>query len=182
MSEYLQVGEFTYGHEYIEVLSWGEGAKLNIGKFCSIARGVRVFLGGNHNSGRFSTYPFGLINQEIFGSWSHPGHPLTAGNVEIGNDVWIADSVTIMSGVKIGDGAIIAANSHVVRDVGPYEIHGGNPAKYIKSRFSDDVIRRLIKLRWWDLPITAVNEIQDILCSEFTDQNLAVLERKFGIK
>ena len=74
----------------------------------------------------------------------------TRGDVIIGNDVWIADNVTIMSGVRIGDGAVIACNSHVVKDVEPYSIVGGNPAKFIKHRFTQEQIECLLKIKWWN--------------------------------
>ena len=116
------VGDFTYGHDSIQVMSWCEGAELTIGSYCSIAQNVRIFLGGNHRSDWVSTYPFGHINQNVLGDIKTPGHPATNGDVVIGHDVWIGYGVTIMSGVTIGSGAIIAANSHVVTNVSEYEI------------------------------------------------------------
>ncbi len=173
----MQVGEFTYGHDSIQVMSWGEETQLIIGKYCSIAQNVRVFLGGNHNSEWVSTYPFGHINQEILGEEKLPGHPATNGNVQIGNDVWIGFGSTLMSGVSIGSGAIIAANSHIVKDVGSYEIWGGNPARFIKSRFSSDVVSKLLELQWWDYPLEKVLLIRSLLNSELTELSVEVMEK-----
>jgi len=171
------VGDFTYGHNLIQVMSWGEGSELVIGKFCSIAENVRVFLGGNHNSQWVSTYPFGWINQETFGDFKLPGHPSTNGDVRIGNDVWIGYGATLMSGVTIGSGAIIAANSHVVSDVPDYEIWGGNPAQLIRNRFTPEVTQKLLEIRWWDYPVEKVKLIQGLLNSKLTLGSMQELEQ-----
>jgi len=169
----------TYDTAKIKIHSWGEGAKLTIGAFCSIAP-CQVFLGGNHRTDFISTYPFAsfghvwsnaknipfisppnaLMNQEN----KNPCH-YSNGDVVIGNDVWIGDGVTIMSGVTIGDGAVIAANSHVVKNVEPYSIVGGNPARLIKYRFPKEVIDKLLEIKWWDWPDDKINEFIPILCS-----------------
>jgi acetyltransferase-like isoleucine patch superfamily enzyme len=172
----IKVGEFTYGHELIEVKSWGEGARLQIGKYCSIAENVTVFLGGNHNSHWVSTYPFGHINQEVLGDEKFQGHPSSNGDVWIGSDVWIGYGSTLMSGVEIGSGAVIAANSHVVQDVPNYEVWGGNPARFIKKRFSQNFTDRLIKLSWWDFPIEKVLLIRSLLSSNLTEESLLEIE------
>ena len=173
----IQVGEFTYGHDSIQVMSWGEETKLIIGKYCSIAQNVRVFLGGNHNSDWVSTYPFGHINQEILGDVKLPGHPSTHGNVVIGNDVWIGYGSTLMSGIKIGSGAIIAANSHVVKDVPEYEVWGGNPAKLIRARFETQFIRVLLGIKWWDYPVGKVVQIRHLLNSPLTEESIFEIEK-----
>jgi len=144
------VGKHTYGHGKIDVKKWNDNNKILIGSFCSIADKCVIFLGGNHRTDWVTTYPFGHINQHIFDSFNGIGHPASNGDVVIGNDVWIGCNVTIMSGVNIGDGAVIAANSHVVKNVKPYEIIGGNPAKHIKYRFNDEIIEKLLKIRWWE--------------------------------
>jgi acetyltransferase-like isoleucine patch superfamily enzyme len=148
----VEVGRFTYGLEGLSVREWGEGASLTIGAFCSIAEGAQIFLGGNHRADWITTYPFGHIYQENFGSIDIKGHPSTNGPVVVGNCVWIGSNATIMSGVSVGDGAIIAANATVTNDVGPFEIVGGNPAKLIRKRFDDKIIQKLLRLAWWDLP------------------------------
>jgi hypothetical protein len=103
----------------------------------------------------------------------------------IGNDVWIGENVTIMSGVKIGDGAVLAANSHVVKDVLPYSIVGGNPATLIRMRFEDSIIEQLINLKWWDLEDAVINELSTILCSNNVKELInkagqIALDYKFG--
>ena len=173
----LKVGDFTYGHDSIEVMSWGESANLVIGKYCSIAQNVRVFLGGNHRADWTSTYPFGHINQDSLGDMKLPGHPATNGDVIIGHDVWIGFGVTIMSGVEVGSGAIIAANSHVVTNVPEYEIWGGNPARTIKSRFDFDVVEKLLEISWWDYPVEKVMIIRNHLNSVLTKPSLLEIEK-----
>lgn len=158
-NEYLEVGRFTYGHNKITLRRWGAEAKLRIGSFCSIANNVTVMLGGNHRVDWATTFPFGFMFKGRFGDTPMPGHPASGGDVVIGNDVWIATGSTIMSGVKVGDGAVIAANSHVVSDVAPYAIVGGNPAKHVKFRFDEEIRDLLLELRWWDLDEAAIREI-----------------------
>lgn len=163
----MEVGKYTYGHDQITIFSWGEGYGLKIGSYCSIAGGCRVFTGGNHNKNRITTYPFGTHFKNIFDNPNVITLPISNGNVIIGNDVWIGAFVTIMSGVNIGDGAILACNSHIVKDVEPYTIVGGNPAKLIKYRFSKEVIDELLKIKWWDWPENKINENTDLLCNEY---------------
>jgi acetyltransferase-like isoleucine patch superfamily enzyme len=143
-----EVGSYTYGHDGIKIIGGHEsGQKLIIGKFCSIAEGVVVFLGANHRVDWFSTYPFGHINENKFPKVKRDhGHPATKGDVTIGNDVWIATNAVIMSGVTIGAGAVVGAYSIVTKDVPPYTIVAGNPAKQIRKRFSDEIINKLLEL------------------------------------
>jgi acetyltransferase-like isoleucine patch superfamily enzyme len=161
-----EVGSNTYGHDGIKIIHTEGTEKIRIGKFCSIAEGVTMFLGANHRVDWFSTYPFGHIHESKFPKVKKgTGHPTSNGDITIGNDVWIATNASIMSGVTIGDGAVIAAYSVVTKDVPPYTIVGGNPAKQIRKRFSDDVIAKLLELKWWDMEESKINEISDILCS-----------------
>jgi len=155
----ITVGRFTYDMENISVVEYGEGASLKIGSFCSIASSVTIFLGGNHRLDWITTFPFGHVFQEELGGEDIKGHPATNGDVIIGNDVWIGRGATIMSGVTIGDGAVIAANAHVVKNVMAYEIVGGNPAKVIRNRFSNEIKALLLKLAWWDLPLDVIKTI-----------------------
>jgi acetyltransferase-like isoleucine patch superfamily enzyme len=166
------VGSFTYGQQNIKVLSWGEGSALTIGRFCSIAGDVTVMLGGNHHTDWITTYPFGHINQGLFPS-SGAGHPATNGDVVIGNDVWIGMGAMIMSGVTVGDGAVIAANSHVVKSVPAYTIVGGNPAAVIRPRFTPHQIEQLLAIRWWDWPVEKIAAAVDILSSPNVDELIA---------
>lgn len=159
------VGKHTYGQHNIEIYYWGEGTWLDIGSFCSISGHINVYLGGNHRIDWATTYPFGHINQNIFNSFNGQGHPQTKGNVTIGNDVWIGTSVTIMSGITIGDGACIASNAVITKDVEPYSIIGGNPAKLIKKRFDDETINQLLELKWWELEDPYINQMSPYLCS-----------------
>lgn len=155
---------YTYGLENIKVKDWGEGADVKVGSFCSIADNVTIFIGGNHRTDWVTTYPFGHINQNVF-PWHGKGHPATKGDVVIGNDVWIGSGSTILSGIKIGDGAVIAANSVVVKDIPAYAIAGGNPAKVLKMRFSRKQIDKLLQNPWWELPDSRINDLIPLLCS-----------------
>jgi acetyltransferase-like isoleucine patch superfamily enzyme len=164
------VGRYTYGHNDINVMSWGSDSKLIIGSFCSFADKVKIFLGGNHRVDWITTFPFTHIYEDIFTLDEKTQHPKSNGDVIIGNDVWVGYESTIMSGVKIGDGSVIAANSVVVKDVEPYTIVGGNPAKFIMKRFSDDVINNLLKLKWWEWSDEKINKNLSILCSDNFDK------------
>jgi acetyltransferase-like isoleucine patch superfamily enzyme len=155
---------YTYGLENIKVRDWGEGADVKVGSFCSIADNVTIFIGGNHRTDWVTTYPFGHIHKDVFDHHGK-GHPATKGDVVIGNDVWIGSGSTILSGIKIGDGAVIAANSVVVKDIPAYAIAGGNPAKVLKMRFSRKQIDKLLQNPWWELPDSRINDLIPLLCS-----------------
>ena len=172
------VGDFTYfadtdfekhvTHHYDFI-----GDKLIIGKFCQIAAGVNfVMNGANHQMNAVTTFPF-----YIFEGWKQQVPPLNKmplkGDTIIGNDVWIGQNVTVLPGVHIGDGAIIGLNSVVGRDVAPYTIVAGNPAKVIRKRFDNELIKLLLKLKWWDKSIKEINELIPIL----TDNNLASVKK-----
>ena len=103
------------------------------------------------------------------------GYPHSNGDVNIGNDVWFGENVTVMSGIKIGDGAVIAANSTVVKDVEPYSISGGHPAKHIKYRFSEDVIKRLLEIKWWDIEESKL----DIILPYMMSNNIDLFFKKY---
>ena len=159
-----EIGDYTYGKP--RVLHWQEDTKLKIGKFCAISDEVTIFLGGNHRSDWATIYPFpGLISEWPLAE-RIADHNVSKGNVVIGNDVWIGYGATIMSGVNIGDGAVIGAYALVTRDVPPYAIVGGNPAKEIKRRFDDETIEKLLKLKWWEWPIEKIQSNIETLCSE----------------
>jgi chloramphenicol O-acetyltransferase type B len=136
--------------------------KLIIGKFCSIGSGAVFLLAGNqgHNSDWISTYPF--FYQGFEGA--KDGFE-RKGDTVIGNDVWIGTEAIIMPGVKIGDGAIIASRAVVTKDVEAYTVFGGNPAKEIKKRFSNDEIAMLLELEWWDWDIEEIKSALPLLCS-----------------
>jgi len=162
-SEY-KIGEWTYGSP--KILFRGD-ANLKIGKFCSISPDVTIFLGGEHRIDWVTTYPFNTLWKEAN---SFSGHPRTKGDVIIGNDVWIGKSATILSGVKIGDGAVIGANSVVVKDVKPYEVVAGNPARHIKFRFNEKIINDLLEMAWWDWPKSHIEEALPFLLSANAEQ------------
>ena len=129
------------------------GDKLIIGRYCALARKTTFIMnGGNHALGAFSTYPF-----YIFASGWEKGEPSrrltpSAKDTVVGNDVWIGCSATILPGVNIGHGCVVGAQSVVAKDVPPYSIVAGNPARLIRPRFSEDVVEKLLEIAWWDWP------------------------------
>ena len=159
------VGDYSYYDDPIDpdnfernVLYHYGSEKLIIGKFCAIATNVKFIMNGaNHKLDGISTYPF-----PIFGNgWEIAINLLielpSKGDTIIGNDVWIGYESVIMPGVKIGDGAIIAAKSVVVKDIPAYTVVGGNPAGFIKQRFSDAEVAQLLEIRWWDWEIEKIS-------------------------
>lgn len=159
-SDKVSIGDFTYGVP--EIYKWTNKYNLKIGKFCSIAKGVKLFVDGNHRIDWVSTFPFGEILNDVP---KNPGHPIGKGDMEIGNDVWIGQEAMILSGVKIGDGAVIAAGSVVTKNVADYEIVGGNPAKSIKFRFSPEQIASLKKISWWNWELDKIKKEVPLLQS-----------------
>ncbi len=171
----IQVGAYTYyddvdGAERFEehVTHHYEclGDRLIIGKFCAIARGIEfVMNGANHRMQSVTTYPFNIMG----GGWERYTPQLEElplkGDTVVGNDVWIGQHVTVLPGVHIGDGAIIAANAVVASDVPPYCIAGGNPCRVIRKRFDDALIAYLLELRWWDWDAERIFRHMDVLCS-----------------
>ena len=164
----IEVGEFTYYNdtddptlfETRNVLYTAGPEKLIIGKFCAIAMGAKFLLSAaNHPMLGSTAFPFFILG----GPWLEKTAEFlprihSRGNTVIGNDVWIGREAVIMPGVTIGDGAIIAARAVVVSDVDPYTVVGGNPAKHVRERFSDEDIDRLLRLAWWDWPVDIITE------------------------
>lgn len=148
------------------------GDRLIIGKFCSIACDAKfLFNSANHSLTSLSTYPFPIFFEEweleraqVTRAWDHRG------DIVIGNDVWIGYEAVILAGVTIGDGAIIGTRAVVTKDVPPYTIVGGVPAKPIRKRFSDDTIAALLALRWWDWPEERIAAHLDAIQSGQIDQ------------
>lgn len=166
----FEIGEYTYGTPTVFTYSFiaGQG-NLRIGKFCSIAGEVRIHLGGNHRTDLVTTFPFRAFPDEWHqAKYLRPENvdAVSKGDVIIGNDVWIGYGATILSGVNIGDGAVIAAGALVVSDVEPYSIVAGNPARIIKKRFDEEIIRRLLQIKWWDWPIEKINRNLGVICSD----------------
>lgn len=137
----VKVGKGTYGNLFVVTRDY-QDVKLIIGSYCSIAGGVKFLLSGNHQYDIFSTYPYELLILKNLSA----GIAVAKGNIEVGDDVWIGENAIICSGVKIGQGAIIAAGAVVTKDVEPYAIVGGDPAKIIKYRFSESIRKRLSQL------------------------------------
>lgn len=170
------VGDYTYYDDSVAPTEFEKnnvlfnypefGDKLIIGKFCSIASGTKFIMGSaNHRLGSVTTYPFNVFG----GSWQEntPDHMSQLpfkGDIVIGNDVWIGRESIIMPGVKIGAGAIIAAYSVVTKDVEPYSVVGGNPARFIKKRFNDELIELLLEFKWWDLSPEKLVAVLPLLC------------------
>lgn len=157
----FHIGDKSYGNPRIHFS--GSGAALVVGKYVSVADNVNIMLGGEHRTDWVTTYPLNLYYPE----WSTiKGHPSTKGDVIIGNDVWIGRDVIVLSGVSIGDGAVVAAGSVVTKNVAPFSIVGGNPAKHIRFRFPEDVVQTLIRIAWWNWPDEAVSEAVPHLLSD----------------
>ncbi len=161
----IKVGDYTYYDDFENVENFEKNVKyhfdfnkdeLIIGKFCMIASGVEFIMnGGNHLMDAISTYPFSAFGKNWAEAMDGKAFP-NKGNTVIGNDVWIGYGSVIMPGVTIGDGAVIATKSLVSKDVPPYAVVGGHPAKLIKMRFSENDIQRLLDIKWWDWPIEKI--------------------------
>ena len=149
------------------------GDKLVIGKFCALARGVKFIMNGaNHKLSGFSTYPFGIFGQGWEAAIPTPADLPSRGDTVVGNDVWIGYDALILPGVKIGNGAIVAARAVVVKDVPAYAVVGGNPAQVLKSRFPPETVAALEQISWWDWPVEKVTRHLQAIVSA----NLAALQ------
>ena len=157
----VMVGRFTYGNP--QLMLWGDDERIEIGAFCSIAHNVTIFGGGEHNLNWVTTYPLHIALGHP--NAGHSGHPTTKGKTTIGSDVWIGHGATILSGVIIGDGAAIGAGSVVVKDVPPYAIVAGNPARLIRYRFDMQTVEKLLELAWWNWPLEKIEENISLLCN-----------------
>lgn len=159
------------------------GDKLIIGKFCSIASGTKFIMGSaNHRLSSVTAYPFNVFG----GAWSENTPPHLSqlpfkGDIVVGNDVWIGRESVIMPGVKIGDGSIIGAYSMVTKDVPPYSVVGGNPAKFIKKRFGEELIELLLKFKWWNFPPEKLVEILPLLCDSDLEKVKTEIEQRLAI-
>lgn len=161
------VGDYTYYDDFEDVANFEKNVKyhfnfigdqLIIGKFCMIASDVTFIMnGGNHLTEATTAYPFAIFGGAWKNAMQGKSYP-SKGNTIIGNDVWIGYGATIMPGVHIGDGAIIATKAVVTNHVAPYTIVGGNPAKPIKKRFSKETIAKLLALQWWHWDIEKITQ------------------------
>lgn len=181
-SEFIEVGDYTYADAEGDPTPFEQRCvkylygpqKLRIGRFTTIGPGVEILMpGGNHPMAGPSTYPFTMFG----GDWSDAtlGTFLAIeqpGDTVIGNDVWIGRGATILPGVTIGDGAVIGARSVVTGDVGPYRVVACNPARLVRSRFTDEEIALLEDLRWWDWPVEIITRHAAVIMGG-TPQDLA---------
>lgn len=188
----ITVGDYTYyddekdptGFEKNNVLfNYPQfGDKLIIGKFCQIASGTKFIMGpANHRMCSVTTYPFNVFG----GIWTERTPPHIEqlphkGDIIVGHDVWIGRDSVIMPGVKIGNGAIVAACSVVTKNIPPYSVYGGNPAQMIKKRFDDELIDILQKYRWWDLPSEQLANALPLLCDPDLQKVKEILKEKIS--
>ena len=150
----VELGDYTYMNDNAKILSFRSPQTIKIGKYCSIGDCMFV-VDGDHNIKYASTYPF----KEFGYSDKAPMNANIKSAPTIGNDVWIADGAVIYGGVIIHDGAVVAGNAVVTKDVPPYAVVGGNPAKILKYRFDDEIVKRLQETYWWELD-------HDMICKE----------------
>ena len=159
--ERIIVGEYTYFDTRITFGLWQSEDEVRIGRFCSLAKNITIFGGGEHITSRTTTFPFVLLFAE-----SRPQSLVDGQNkgvTVVGHDVWIGVGATIMSGVKIGNGAVIGAKAVVAKDIPDYAIAVGNPAKVIRYRFKPQTIERLITLSWWNWNLSKILANLDLL-------------------
>jgi virginiamycin A acetyltransferase len=182
----IEVGDYTYYHSFEDPLGFERnvlyafpfvGDRLVIGRFCSIASGATFVLnGGNHLTETVSSYPFA-----IFGSgWEHamPEAWPNRGDIVVGHDVWIGFGATLMPGVTVGDGAVIAARSVVASDVPPYAVVAGNPARVVRLRHPEADVARLLQVRWWDWPVERITRHARVLATGSVADLEAALARE----
>ena len=169
----FEFGDHSYGVPLVHY--WHDQTTLKIGKYCSIAKNVQIFLGGNHRSDWVSTYPFPAFFDEA----KHiPDYARSRGDVVIGNDVWLCTDCTILSGVTIGHGAVIGSGAVVRRDVEPYAIMVGNPAQVAGWRFDEAQRQALLETAWWDWPEDEIRAVVDQLCSDDIEAFLAYARQR----
>ncbi len=171
----FDIGEWSYGWPSVRFAE--SGAQLSIGKYCSIAKDTVIMLGGEHNLSRGTSFPFDMLFDQCREANSEPMHAMTKGDVVIGNDVWICSGAFIRSGVTIGDGAIVGAMSVVTKDIEPFSIVAGNPAKHVRYRFGQETRERLLRLAWWEWPLDNIIDSWEYL----KDLNLDELEKRSNL-
>lgn len=161
----FDVGRHSWGH--LTIANRSPGCALTVGAFCSFAFGTRVLLGGEHRGDFVSTYRFGVYPP--FDEWHQPPEDNTTasrGDITIGNDVWIGHDALILSGVTVGDGAIVGAGSVVRKDIPPYGIVAGNPARVAGFRFEPEQIEALLRIRWWEWSDERIVAALDLMMSD----------------
>jgi acetyltransferase-like isoleucine patch superfamily enzyme len=173
----LVLGRGSYACDPDIVVDLGDpDHKVTVGNYTSIAEDVTFLVGGEHHPEWVSTFPFRIV-YGLPGK-CQDGQPSSRGPIALGHDVWLGRGVTVLSGVTIGNGAVVGARSLVVKDVEPYTIVGGVPARVIRRRFEDHHIEALLAIRWWDWPEEEIVNIVDILCSDDVDALLAYAEKR----
>ncbi|BAW95611.1 acetyltransferase [[Synechococcus] sp. NIES-970] len=172
------VGDYTYYDDFENPENFERnvlyhfdfiGDRLIIGKFCSIASDVKFIMnGGNHRTDWFTNYPFPVFGQ----GWESamPDEWPDKGDLIVGNDVWLGYGATLMPGVNIGDGAIVASQSVVTKSVAPYTVVGGNPAREIRQRFDDATIQTLLEIQWWQWDIEKITRNLQAICGADLEQ------------
>ena len=176
-----EVGDYTYGHPHVTFYE-GEVGKVKIGKFCSISNETTFFVNGYHNINCVSKYPFCIMKEsgnKDFKDFEYSEENIPRKkDIVIGNDVYIGFGATIMGGVTVGDGAVIGAHSVVCKDVEPYEVVGGNPAKHIKYLFDEKQRKALLDIAWWNWDFEKIKEN----CKYISSENVDLFIEKFGNK
>ncbi|WP_187277303.1 MULTISPECIES: CatB-related O-acetyltransferase [unclassified Methylobacterium] len=159
----FSIGAYSYGRPKVRFAE--SGRRLTIGRYCSIADKVEILLGGDHRLDWASTYPFAAMR----GLWPEADAPAdyhaSRGDVSIGHDVWLGSGCMILSGVTVGHGAVVAARAVVARDVPPYAVVAGNPARVVRTRFDEAMVADLVACAWWDLPHATVARLVPLLQS-----------------
>lgn len=172
----ITISPYTYGRPKVRFPE--SGARLVIGRYGSIAEQVEILLGGNHRLDWATTYPFPALP----GLWPQAGarsdYHSSRGDVVIGHDVWLGSQCMVMSGVTIGHGAVVAARSVVTRDVPPYAIVAGNPARVVRYRFDETRIAALVETAWWNRPRAEIEPLIPLLLSEQIDALLEALRKR----
>ncbi len=167
----IEIGDYSYGE--LQLVAWDKTTKLKVGKFCQVAFNVTVYMGGEHDRRRVSTYPFNTIT-----GGDGASDRFTKGDITIGDDVWIGAQSIILSGSVIGTGAIIGAGTVVRKNttIPPYSIAIGNPVEVVASRFTKIQTVKLMSIAWWNWPIEKVKEAIPLLC----DRNIEKFIEKYG--
>jgi virginiamycin A acetyltransferase len=169
----------TYFDRNVNIVTWSDEYKIILGKYNSIGRDCNFFLHANHRPDWVTTTSqlWGPVTPEIAQMHMEMGHPSCKGDIIIENDVWVGAKSTIMSGVRIGNGAIVAATSTVTKDVPPYTIVAGNPAKIVKYRFTEDQIKSLLKISWWNWEEYIIKDNAKLMWSDNIDEFIKKHER-----
>jgi acetyltransferase-like isoleucine patch superfamily enzyme len=170
---HYEIGTATYGMPVVHDLN--EGTTLKIGAYSSIGHNVQIFLGGHHRIDWVSSYPFPGFFEEARAIKDYGG---SRGNVIVGSDVWLCANCSILSGVTVGHGAVVANGAMVTRDVPPYAVVAGNPAKIIKWRFDENTRLAMLEYAWWEWPESEIRQITHLLCSENTESFIDYAKRR----